>query len=400
VRFDAALLLRQFRGKPEPGNRLKTGGKMSLQRYQQGYVYKRGKKKKVWYGMFREDVPKPDGNISRRQRNVRLGTVAELPTKNAADEKLSDLLKMSSPCVEMTFRELAERWKDAEGPTMKTSSFQHYASALRAYVVPFVGDEKIAAINREKVQRFLAGQAANYSASSLHTMKVVMSLVLGWAVENGWLERNPCAKVKLPRQTHGKKVKRRVLMPREVNALAANLHEPYSTLVLFLTATGLRIGEAIAVKWSDFEGDVLQVVRRIYEGDEDKVKSDCSVRTLPIELCLQARMRQLGGKEFVFSSRRGTPINPGNALRRFIRPAANKLGISLGGWHDFRHTLATTMRRNGVHPKVISGILGHAKVSLAMDTYDHADVEDFRQPLAVIAGGLLPSVTKSGSPTS
>jgi hypothetical protein len=109
VRFDAALLLRQFRGKPEPGNRLKTGGKMSLQRYQHGYVYKRGKKKKVWYGMFREDVPKPDGNISRRQRNVRLGTVAELPTKHAADEKLSDHLKMSSPCVEMTFRELAER---------------------------------------------------------------------------------------------------------------------------------------------------------------------------------------------------------------------------------------------------------------------------------------------------
>jgi len=47
---------------------------------------------------------------------------------------------------------------------------------------------------------------------------------------------------------------------------------------------------------------------------------------------------------------------------------------------------------------VISGILGHAKVSLAMDTYDHADVEDFRQPMAVVAGDLLSSVTKSPSP--
>ncbi len=211
---------------------------MSLQRYQHEYVYKRGKKKKVWYGMFREDVPKPDGNISRRQRNVRLGTVAELPTKNAADAKLSDLLKMSSPCLEMSFRELAERWKEAEGPTMKASTLQQYKNALRAYVLPFLGAQTIAVINREKVQRFLAEQAANYSASSLHTMKVVMSLVLGWAVENGWLERNPCAKVKLPKQTHGKKVKRRVLIPGEVNALAANLPEPYSTLVLFLIATG------------------------------------------------------------------------------------------------------------------------------------------------------------------
>ena len=47
---------------------------------------------------------------------------------------------------------------------------------------------------------------------------------------------------------------------------------------------------------------------------------------------------------------------------------------------------------------MISGILGHAKVSLAMDTYDHADVEDFRQPMAVVAGDLLSSVTKSPSP--
>lgn len=56
------------------------------------------------------------------------------------------------------------------------------------------------------------------------------------------------------------------------------------------------------------------------------------------------------------------------------------------------------MRRKGVHPKVISGILGHAKVSLAMDVYDHADVEDFREPLTVVAGELLSSVTKSPAP--
>jgi hypothetical protein len=55
------------------------------------------------------------------------------------------------------------------------------------------------------------------------------------------------------------------------------------------------------------------------------------------------------------------------------------------------------MRRKGVHPKVISAILGHSKVSLAMDTYDHTDLNDFRQPLAAVAGELLSTVTKSGS---
>ena len=279
-----------------------------------------------------------------------------------------------------------------------TSAFQHYENALRAYVVPFFGKENITVINRERVQRFLAEQATNYSLSSLRSMRVVLSLVLGWAVANGWLERNPCAGVKLPQKAHGKKVTRNVLTPEQVTALAGKLPEPYSTLVLFLTATGLRIGEAIAVKWSDFEGNVLKISRRIYDGDVDAVKTKGSIRNLPIEPVLMSRMRQLGDGDWVFRSRGGSPVNPGNALRRHIRPAAAELGIPLGGWHDFRHTLTTTMRRKGVHPKVISGILGHAKVSLAMDTYDHTDVEDFRQPLAVVAGELLSNVTKSASP--
>jgi integrase len=226
------------------------------------------------------------------------------------------------------------------------------------------------------------------------------SLDLGredWAVANGWLERNPCAGMKLPKKAHGRSVVRSVLTTGQVTALAGKLPEPYATLVLFLTATGLRIGEAIAVKWSDFEGNVLNVSRRIYDGDVDAVKTKGSIRTLPMEPALMSRMRQLGGEEWVFTSQR-PPINPGNALKRHIRPAAAELDISLGGWHDFRHSLTKTMRRKGVHPKVISGILGHAKVSLAMDTYDHVDVEDFRQPLAVVAGELLSCVTKPALP--
>ena len=109
-------------------------------------------------------------------------------------------------------------------------------------------------------------------------------------------------------------------------------------------------------------------------------------------------MRRLGEGGWVFRSKKGTPLNPGNTLKRHIRPVAAELGITLGVWHDFRHTLSTTMRRKGVHPKVVSGILGHSNVSIAMNTYDHTAVEDFREPLAVSAGELLPSVTKSAAP--
>jgi integrase len=108
-------------------------------------------------------------------------------------------------------------------------------------------------------------------------------------------------------------------------------------------------------------------------------------------------MRQLGNGEYIFRSRGGTAVNPGNALKRYVRPAAQGLGLQIGGWHDFRHSLTTHLRRSGVHPKVISGILGHAKVNIALDTYDRATVEDFQQPLASLAGELLASASKTGA---
>jgi integrase len=78
-----------------------------------------------------------------------------------------------------------------------------------------------------------------------------------------------------------------------------------------------------------------------------------------------------------------------------VRPAANSLGIVFGGWHDFRHTLLTTLRRSGVHPKVVSDILGHKKVNLAMDVYDRTDVGDLEQPLEAVSSRLLPNVTQT-----
>jgi len=54
------------------------------------------------------------------------------------------------------------------------------------------------------------------------------------------------------------------------------------------------------------------------------------------------------------------------------------------------------MRRNGVPPKVISGILGHAKVNIGMDTYDRATVDDLEQPMADVVKQLLASVTQTG----
>jgi excisionase family DNA binding protein len=395
LRFDPALLSEQLNGRINSGKSLKSERKASMpNRFQRGWVkLVKGKRQSVWYGGFREDVI-TNGKLVRVRKKIKLGTARELPTKAAALNKLAGSMKAPSAPV-WTFDKLVERWEKAEGPTMKPSTLTHYKNCLRYCVAPTFSKRRISDITREDIQTFLASQAKKYSKSVLRSARTVLSLTLGWAKNCGWIERNPCAGVKLPLETAGKKVQRTVLTSDQINSIANKLQDPYATLVLFLRATGLRIGEAIATKWSDFDGNILKVERRIYEGEAGPLKTERSERRLTVHPTLLERIRGLRSLhpagEWVFCSEVGTPINPGNALKRYVRPAANELGIHLGGWHDFRHTLTTTLRRNGVHPKVISGILGHARVNLAMDTYDHVDVQDFEQPLEEAFKSLLPS---------
>src|SRR5262249_30298068 len=157
------------------------------------------------------------------------------------------------------------------------------------------------------------------------------------------------------------------------------------TLVLFLYVSGLRIGEALGLKWSDLQDNVLTIERRVYNGQVDEVKTTRSVRRITLRPDMVERIKKLHSQfarsEWIFQSGAGTPVNPGNALKRYVRPAAKKLGIAFGGWHDFRHSLSTNLRRAGVHPKVVSDILGHSKVHLAMDVYDRTNLADISQAL-------------------
>ena len=88
--------------------------------------------------------------------------------------------------------------------------------------------------------KFLAAKANRYSTSALKTMRTLFSMMLGWAADCGWIERNPCTRIALPVQAGGKRVQRTALTPEQVVALAGKLEEPYATLVLFLYVSGLR----------------------------------------------------------------------------------------------------------------------------------------------------------------
>jgi integrase len=112
------------------------------------------------------------------------------------------------------------------------------------------------------------------------------------------------------------------------------------------------------------------------------VKSSSAARTLPLSPTLTERLQVLPRNgPYIFAARNGAPLNPGNWLKREVRPKATALGLQLGGWHDFRHATATRLRKHGVHPRVVASILGHSKVQLAMEVYDHVDQTDMAAAL-------------------
>jgi integrase len=287
---------------------------------------------------------------------------------------------------------------------MSDNTLKHYSDALRAYVLPTWKDYAVDSIQREDITNLLNSQAAKYSRSSLKSMRLVLVMTLTWAERNGYITRPTgwLEGIRLPRKTAGRKVVRTELEPSHTLGFIQRMKEPFSTLVMFFGLCGRRTEEAIGVKPSDLDdNNVLHIRRVIYNGTVEELAEE-EQQVLPLDQPEHAelvrRLRALGkDHEWVFHSRKGTPINPGNARRRHLHPTAAALGIKIGGWHDFRHTLIRKMRRGGVHPVVVSAVVGHKRVELAPEVYDRATLDEKRQALGVVSRELLPIGSNSGS---
>jgi len=313
-----------------------------LRRYQRGSLHK---KKGRWYGSFRTNAIGPTGEVVRKQRHILVGSIEQFPTKYAAQEELRRIMNEvpSEPAQTVKFSEVVERWKATQVPAMKASSARHYLNTLKT-VAPAFDSLDVATITRFMVDQFIQEKSGAYSRSTLCSVKTTLSIVLGYALANEWVERNVVIGVKVPRAENcgGSPITRCQLTPGQVWQLVEGLSEPYSTLVAFLSATGLRIGEAAGLRLSDItDRGLLHVRRRIYDGKSDDLKTKGSNRRLPLPEELVSRLGSLRMNDevdsFIFKARNGSPLNPGNWLRREIHPVASKLGINLSGWHDFRH---------------------------------------------------------------
>jgi integrase len=111
------------------------------------------------------------------------------------------------------------------------------------------------------------------------------------------------------------------------------------------------------------KGRNLRLTMKAVEGLRSHLHSQLA------EIELTGDHYQDGG--LVFASHRGTPMNAKNLTARSFKPLLKRAGLPDIRFHDLRHTFATLMLQNGEHPKVVQEMLGHATISITLDTYSH-----------------------------
>jgi integrase len=376
--------------------------------YQNGNLALRGKRHKVWVARWREDVLGVDGNVQRVRRSFILGSLAEIPTRRQArrllDTKLCDLNSgQRKPQSAMPFRQfVTDVWKPTILPTLKFSTQRNYPHLIRRHLLPVFGEQPLCEIRRIDVQRFVTDKIVRegFAWQTAAHLRNLMSGILQRAVEWEYLEVNPARGVKLPPMQRRRKTV--VLTCEQLATLLRSLQEPVKTLATTVAMTGLRIGEALALRWAnvDFEKNVIRVREAVYAGHFSTPKTKSSIRDVPLGPALKKSLQDYRkgepGDALVFASRNGKPIDAKNILRRTLKPTCVRLELPPITWHSFRHTHATLLSDLGESMKTAQAQLGHARLSTTAEIYTHAVPASQRAAVAKLENSIWTQVDPNG----
>ena len=327
-----------------------------------------GPKRKTIYGKQYGDV---ESELAKARGDAARGIVYD-------DEKL-------------TVGEYLERWlEDSVRDTVRRRTYERYESLVRVHIKPSVGRVRLKALTPAHV-RALYRERLDYGSAPRTVLHVhrTLSKALKQAHDDGLVPRNAAGPVKPPRP---RKEEIRPLNPDQVRVLlAAAAGDRLESLYVLAVTAGLRRGELLGLKWEDVDlgAGMLQVRRTLSEPKGGYVfEAPKSGRGRQVRLTRKAcsalgdhRKRQLEermqGAAFwqdrglVFPSTVGTPLSGGNLTRAF-KATLKRAGLPEGTrFHDLRHTCATLLLRQGVNPKYVQELLGHADISLTLNVYSH-----------------------------
>jgi integrase len=269
---------------------------------------------------------------------------------------------------------------------VRDSTYRLYEGLIRLHVLPKIGGIGLSRIAPAHVQGVLSSMEQDGKSARLRQMVfAVLHVAFGQAARWGMMVRNVCDVVTRPRAP---RPTTQVLTPDQVAVLlAAARGDRLEALYVLAVSTGLRQGELLGLQWEDMglEGGTVQVRRQLAENNghpllvEPKTAAARRRVDLPAVAVLalldhRARMSTEGrsvGEGFVFTDTAGGPIRKSNLIRRSFEPLLARAGLPRIKFHALRHTAATLLLAEGVHPKIVQERLGHSRINLTLDVYSH-----------------------------
>ena len=344
---------------------------MRVQRHASGSV-RYDKRRKTWNYLW-YDGP--------TRRSKRIGTKQEFPTKAAAWKEVESLEIQAKPRdgdKGDTVRSVITRY-EAERMPSRQSTARVYRSFLNNHVLPKWGDTRIQDVQPRLVELWL--RELPLSPKSKTHVRSLMHGLVEFAMWSGLLDisRNPISLVQNIGATRRVR-KARSLTAEQFQALLKELHEPFATMALLCVCLGLRISEALALRWADVDwlGSRLSVRRGIVEQVVADVKTEGSARTFYLTGEMLERLKSCkqrsnfsGSEDWIFAS----PIKLGRlpysytGVWRELERAAEVAKIGHLGTHSFRHTHRSWLDAVGTSVAVQQKMMRHADIRTTMNIY-------------------------------
>lgn len=325
-------------------------------------------------------------------------------TKREAEKRLSELLHQLDTGVyvrpgKMTLREFLERWMaDYVWPNLAPRTAEGYESIVRQHLITKLGNITLTQLKPEHLQKYYSemlrsgrcNDSCGLSAQTVRHHHTALHKALQTAVEWGLLSRNVADAVKPPHADH---LEMQTWGENDITRFL-DAAKDTSYFALFYTAlfTGMRRSELLALRWQDIDFilsqvDVSRSLHQLRDGtfvfrSPKTAKGRRTVALPPSAILVLKKHHEqqelertmlgvsLKDDDLVFSHSDGKPIRP-NTITRAWTILAARIGLKVIRLHDARHTHASLMLKQGIHPKIVQERLGHSTIAITLDTYSH-----------------------------
>jgi integrase len=278
----------------------------------------------------------------------------------------------------LTVEQFLATWLAAKKATIRSSTWKRYAELARRHVNPAIGKRRLARLTPEQLQQLYTQLQADLSPGTVLKVHRMLHSAFNLAVRWQAMPQNTTELVIAPtRQRHEFETFAPELARTFLQAVRGDRLEALYVLAI---ATGMREGELLGLCWQDvdLERHRLHLVRQLKTRQSRRA---VQLPGLAVAALIQHRERQAVERELrggrwqeqglVFPNTVGKPINDSNLRNRHFYPLLDRAGLPHIRFHDLRHSCATLLLGEGIHPKIVSDLLGHSQIGITLDLYSH-----------------------------